>query len=253
MGAKWENKNMIPKKIHYCWFGNKEKSKFAKKCIATWKKYLTGYEFCEWNEENFDINSAPEFVQQAYAMKKYAFVSDYVRLHALYNYGGVYMDTDVEVLRDFPNEFFEHSVVLGLELDDTVMTGVIISEKHNELIGEFLEYYQSTSFVDENNKMNTVANTTILTRILKERNIGLKATDEVQILDNDIIIYPIDWLCGYDLRNNRPHTSVSTITIHHYASSWLPLKAVIALKCKKMLNNIVGYDNYDKIKKIIKR
>lgn len=245
--------SMIPKKIHYCWFGDKEKSKFAKKCIATWKKYLKGYEFCEWNEKTFDINSAPEFVQQAYAMKKYAFVSDYVRLYALYNYGGVYMDTDVEVLRAFPESFFEHSVVLGLELDDTVMTGVIISEKHNELIGDFMDYYRETKFVDEDNKMNTIANTTIFTRILKERNIGLRATDEIQILDNDIVVYPIDWLCGYDLRNNRPNTSVNTIAIHHYTSSWMPFKDLAALKFKKMLNNIIGYENYDRIKNIIKR
>ena len=94
--------NMIPKIIHYCWFGGNPLPEDAQKCIASWKKYLPGYEIKEWNESNFDVNCCP-YVSEAYQAKKYAFVSDYVRVYALYNYGGIYLDTDVEVKKSFNN------------------------------------------------------------------------------------------------------------------------------------------------------
>ena len=103
----------IPKVIHYCWFGRGKLPKLAKKCIKSWKKYLPDYKIIEWNEDNFDINSN-QYVREAYEAKKYAFVSDYVRLYALYNYGGIYMDTDVEVIKSL-DEFLIHEAFSGFE------------------------------------------------------------------------------------------------------------------------------------------
>ena len=91
---------MIPKVIHYCWFGGGKKPKLAKKCISSWKTYCPGYKLIEWNESNYDLSSAPQFVREAAEAKKWAFVSDYVRLQVVYQYGGIYLDTDVELLRN---------------------------------------------------------------------------------------------------------------------------------------------------------
>lgn len=106
---------MIPKKIHYCWFGRKPLPESAKKCIASWKKFFHDYEIIEWNEDNYDVNKIP-YIQQAYEAKKYAFVSDYARFDVLYQYGGVYFDTDVEVIRPF-EDILEKGAFMGCETD----------------------------------------------------------------------------------------------------------------------------------------
>ena len=108
---------MIPKIIHYCWFGRNPRPASAKKCIASWRKYLPDYEIKEWNEDNFDVNIIP-YTQQAYEMKKYAFVSDYARFWILYHYGGLYFDTDVEVIKSF-DDIVDKGAFMGLEIDGT--------------------------------------------------------------------------------------------------------------------------------------
>ena len=117
----------IPKVILYCWFGRGEKPELAKKCIESWKKYCPDYEFKEWNEDNFDIHSN-KYVEQAYNARKFAFVTDYVRLYALYYEGGVYMDTDVEVLKPI-DEFLKHKAFSSFENNNTIPTGLMASEK----------------------------------------------------------------------------------------------------------------------------
>ena len=100
-------KNKIPKIIHYCWFGKKEKPEIVKKCINSWTDKLKEYEIIEWNEDNFEMNSN-RFITEAYRLGKYAFVSDYVRLYALYEYGGIYLDTDVEIYKEFSEDILEN-------------------------------------------------------------------------------------------------------------------------------------------------
>ena len=117
----------IPKKIHYVWMGGKEKPKAIKKCMKTWKKYLKDYEIIEWNEHNFDINSHP-FVKKAYENKKWAFVSDYVRAYAIYNYGGIYLDTDVFVI-DNIDQLLDNKAFVGYEHPDYPFTAVFGAEK----------------------------------------------------------------------------------------------------------------------------
>ena len=128
---------MIPKKIHYCWFGGNPKPKLAEKCIKSWKKYCPDYELVEWNETTFDIDSAPLFVRQAFESKKWAFITDYVRLWAMYNYGGIYMDTDVEVVKPL-DRFLSEKAFSGFESSNYVPTGIMASEKDNPVIGELL-------------------------------------------------------------------------------------------------------------------
>ena len=123
---------MIPKIIHYCWFGDKELPKLAKKCLASWKKYCPDYQIKCWNESNFDVNSN-QYVKEAYENKKYAFVTDYVRLYALYNFGGVYMDTDVEVIKNI-DDFLNCKGFSSFESTNLVPTGILASEKELPII-----------------------------------------------------------------------------------------------------------------------
>ena len=118
---------MIPKIIHYCWFGGKELPELAKKCIASWKKYCPDYEIIRWDESNFDLESC-QYVKQAYQSKKYAFVTDYVRLYAMYTQGGVYMDTDVELTKNL-DKFLDHQGFSGFESEAQIPTGIMAAEK----------------------------------------------------------------------------------------------------------------------------
>ena len=124
---------MIPKKIHYCWFGRGEKPELAKKCIKSWKIYCPNYEIIEWNEENFDINSN-QYLKEAYENKKYAFVTDYVRLFVLYTQGGIYMDTDVEVIKPL-DEYLHHEAVSGFENTTQIPTGLMACREGFPLFG----------------------------------------------------------------------------------------------------------------------
>ena len=148
--------NKIPKKIHYCWFGNNELPEEQKKYIETWKKHCPDYEIKEWNEKNFDINSN-KYVKEAYEAKKFAFVSDYVRLHALYNEGGIYMDTDIEVLKSF-DVFLKHTAFIGFEDLKHIGTGVIGAEKGNKWIRLLLKDYDNISFYTKNGEIDLTTN-----------------------------------------------------------------------------------------------
>jgi len=142
---------MIPKTIHYCWFGRNPKPKLAQKCIKSWKKYCPDYEIIEWNEDNFDIASAPLYVRQAYEAKKWAFVTDYVRLSAMTKFGGVYMDTDVEVVKPL-DRFLNHDAVSGYESESCIPTGLMACREGFPLFLEFLHYYDEASFYHEDSR-----------------------------------------------------------------------------------------------------
>lgn len=131
----------IPKKIHYCWFGKNQKPDLVLKCIESWKKYCTDWEFIEWNEENFDVNSNP-FTKKMYANKKWAFVSDYVRLNALEKFGGFYLDTDMLLLKSL-NNFLNYDLVLGRESDEIISSGMIGVIKEHQYISICKDYYNN--------------------------------------------------------------------------------------------------------------
>ena len=177
---------MIPKKIHYCWFGRNPKPELAEKCIASWQKYCPDYELTEWNEDNFDICSAPLYVRQAYEHKKWAFITDYVRLYALVNFGGVYMDTDVEVCKPL-DEFLQHQAFSGFEDGINIPTGIMASEKDFPLFKYLLDYYDDVSFVNEDGTLNTVTNVTIITEMCEKK--GLIKNNQFQVIDG-FALYP---------------------------------------------------------------
>ena len=154
----------IPKIIHYCWFGPNPIPKNEQIYIENWQVKLPEYRFVFWNEESFDVQSV-RYVKQAYDQGKYAFVSDYVRIYALNKYGGIYLDTDVEVLKDF-SPFLDHNTFLGFENRTMVGTGIIGTQKNNPLFLKLLRYYNSHDFINKNGVADTTTNVKILNKII---------------------------------------------------------------------------------------
>lgn len=199
---------MIPKIIHYCWFGNGEKSELIERCMDSWKKYMPDYEIIEWNENNFDVNFIP-FVKQAYINKKWAFVSDYVRAYALYNYGGIYLDTDVEITNTF-DDFLPHGAFSGFEKKGLSFTAVWGAKAKHHWPKKVLDFYERLHF---NNQINT----NIITAIL-EKDYGIdKSIDDLQIYNNDVYIYPSNYFCVEMFKN---------YAIHHFEGSWDDNKSI---------------------------
>lgn len=171
-----ENVRKIPSIIHYCWFGGGEKPEIVQKCIDSWKRNLPEYEIIEWNENNFDIE-CNLYVKEAYDAKKFAFVSDYVRVYVLYKFGGIYLDTDVEVFKPFDN-MLHHDSFWGFEQENYIATSTIGAMKGNKLIKTFLDSYEGKEFIKEDGNHDELTNVAIVTNILK--NAGLKLNGEYQ-------------------------------------------------------------------------
>ncbi|WP_302345181.1 glycosyltransferase family 32 protein [uncultured Duncaniella sp.] len=225
---------MIPKIIHYCWFGGRPLPEDAKKYIESWKKYCPDYEIREWNESNFDIDLYP-FTREAYDSRKFAFVTDVVRLYALYNFGGIYMDTDVEVLRPL-DPFLRHKAFSGFEDDTHVPTGIMASEKGSIWAKENLDYYDGRHFITGNGNPDIVTNVEIITSYMREK--GLKCDNSYQDFDNLITIYPKDYFCPKSHETGKIHLTDNTATIHHFAGSWLSDIEAEALKVSRRLHRL---------------
>ena len=178
----------IPKQIHYCWFGRGKKNKLFYKCLKSWKKYLPDYEIIEWNEDNFDINSTNKYVKEAYENKKYAFVSDYARLKILYENGGIYFDTDVEVLKKIDQEILGNGY-FAKERDNQISTGLgFCVPKHNELVKIMMDDYENASFII-NGEMDFTAcpnrNTDSLEKMGYKVNKETKEIEGLKVVIND--------------------------------------------------------------------
>ncbi len=223
---------MIPKIIHYCWFGRKDKPVGIQKYMDSWKKHLSDYTIIEWNESNFDYTSL-KYTQEAYLSKKYAFVSDVARLHALYVMGGVYLDTDILVLKSF-DQLLNNASFIGYEADMLPGTGVIAAEKGEKWIGEFLKLYDTIPFISYKGRLNLMPNTVRL----KESGIlrGCKYDNEESVIGN-IHIYPYEFLCAKDFLTNKIQTTDKTYCIHDYQSSWMSGNR---LTIKSRLSNILN-------------
>lgn len=229
---------MIPKKIHYCWFGKGEMPKLAPKCINSWKKYCPDYEIIEWNEDNFDINCCT-YVKEAYENKKYAFVTDYVRLFVMYTYGGIYMDTDVEVTRNL-DEFLEHKGFSGFESEVHIPTGIMAGEKGFPLFKELLKYYDNKSFVDRDGKFDMTTNVITITSMLSEK--GFIPNGKFQIVDG-FALYPRDYFCPLDDATGVLYKSKNTATIHWFNKSWVSQKIRLRSKITRIIHRLFGVDS----------
>ena len=206
----------IPKIIHYCWFGGKPKPALAEKCIASWKKYCPDYEILEWNEDNFDLSSAPTYVHQAYEAGRWAFVTDYVRLVALVKMGGVYMDTDVEVVKPL-DPFLHHEAFAGFESVDRVQTGLLACCPEFPLFRDFLGHYDTAAFLRPDGAEDTTTNVEVLTRLCAER--GLVFEDRLQTVEG-LAVYPREYFCPVDFETEKLKRTRKTVTIHWFSGSW---------------------------------
>lgn len=245
--------NKIPKIIHYCWFGHHAKPENIQKCMNTWKKMMPDYKIMEWNEDNFDIQNSVVYVREAYKVKKYAFVSDYVRLWALKEYGGIYLDTDVEILQSPERLLQDSSLVTGFETLTTLITAFIACEKDNFIINEFLDRYRTRSFVRNDGSYDLTPINDKFTELLCEH--GLKLDNCEQILENKIKIYPYVVFCGYDIENSHPKITDMTYTVHHFQGSWKEKSLNVRIKYQvvvPIIQKIIGYDKYDKLKAKLK-
>lgn len=207
---------MIPRIIHYCWFGRGQMPTLAIRCIESWKKYLPEYEIKEWNEDNFDLNMFP-YVREAYDNRKFAFVTDVVRLYALYTEGGIYMDTDVEVLKPL-DSFLEHTAFSGFEDDIHIPTGIMASEKGGKWAKENLAYYNDRHFIKEDGSMDITTNVITLTNYMLP--LGLKQNNTYQDFPHLITFYPKDYFCPKSYNDGKIYLTDRSVTIHHFAGSW---------------------------------
>ena len=237
---------MIPKIIHYCWFGRNPLPKSAIKCIESWKRLFPDYEIKEWNEDNFDVNMIP-YTSQAYKVKKYAYVSDYARFWILYQYGGIYFDTDVEVIRPL-DDIIERGNFMGFERDPipgatgTVAPGLGLGVNPGlglgvnpglGLIKELLDLYKTLDYEKENRNgtFKTIVDYTT-ERLLVY---GLKDVKGVQLV-SDIFIYPKEYFNPLEHINQLQITN-NTRSIHHYAGTWISPKEKIKKKFVKLLGS----------------
>ena len=230
---------MIPKIIHYCWFGHKTLPKSAQKCIASWKRYFPDYEIYEWNETNFDVNTIP-FTQEAYERKKYAFVSDYARFWILYHYGGLYFDTDVQVIRPM-DDVLARGAFMGIEKSHIFLginPGLGLATVPNTMLYEtILNYYAHLHFVDTNGKQipGTIVKHT--TDVLTD--LGFVCEDRMQQI-LDVWIYPNDWFNPLDDATGRLTITDNTRSIHHYSKTWVDNYSPLRIWITRWLHRIFG-------------
>lgn len=248
--------NFIPKKIHYCWFGRNPLPESAQKCIASWRKYQPDYEIIEWNEDNFDVNCIP-YTQEAYEAKKYAFVSDYARFKILYEHGGLYFDTDVEVIHDM-DDIIAEGPFMGIEksyastTDSKGWIGVnaglgLAATVKMPFYKEVLDFYSNRSFLNETSTV--VIN---VTNLLIPK--GLVNKDSLQFVDG-ITIYPSECFCPMDSTTGILEITPKTISIHHYTCSWLDhnSRQYKIYVLKKKLIKLFGAKLVMKLCELIKR
>lgn len=229
---------MIPKIIHYCWFGRGQKPDSVLKYMESWHKFLPDYEFKEWNEDNFDV-SQNLYVKEAYENRKFAFVTDYVRLYALYTEGGIYMDTDVEVLKSY-DPFLHHNAFSGFETDGNVPTGMMAAEKGSIWAKELLDGYNDRHFVLPDGTLDFTTNTTVITNYMVNK--GLKLNNKYQDFPGLCTFYPAVYFCPKDHRTGKIRLSDESVCIHHFAGSWLEQKLSSKLRhgLKLKMTQILG-------------
>lgn len=240
---------MIPKIIHYCWFGGGPLPQEAKRCIESWKKFFPDYIIKHWDESNFDV-TANSFVADAYKAKKYAFVSDYARFAILYEYGGLYFDTDVEIIQPM-DDIVSQGAFMGCELSPTVHDNTILVaaglglgvEAGHPIYKELLDEYQQMAFADKFGKpTKTVVH--VGTEVLKRH--GLQNTDQIQQVEG-IWIYPKPYFCPIDY-DGHLHLSPCTRSIHYYAGTW---RSPFYNKMRKWTLQLMGVKGKERIARLL--
>lgn len=235
---------MIPKIIHYCWLSGDEYPLKIKNCIDTWKNKLPDYEFILWDTNKFDLNSNI-WVKQAFENKKYAFAADYIRLYAVYTYGGIYLDTDVEVLKSF-NDLIGRPYFIGTEGFEEIEAAVFGAEKNCTWLKVCLDYYQEKTFVNEDNSFNMITLPKIMkSQISKKRNFKIIKPNDITAKKQKekiltLFMFPKDYFCAKNHGTGVIESTDNTYCIHHFAMSWLPKNQTLLANTKRRLMALLG-------------
>lgn len=238
---------MIPKIIHYIWFGNRPKTKKIEKCIQSWKKHCPDYEIIEWNEENFDIN-CNKFLKEAYDSGNFAFASDVARLFVLFEYGGIYVDADVELLKNL-DDLLQNEAFVGFEIDEYVNSGQMMgSVKGNSLIKEHIEKYNSISF----SKCADITKITcphILTNLLIQK--GFEPNGKEQIIEG-LHIYPQDYFNPFNNMTGKLTKTDNSYSIHWSAHSWAS-QSQLRRRITRFFHRLFGKNCFEPLKLLLRK
>ena len=226
----------IPKIIHYCWFGGNPLPDSAQKCIDSWKKYLPDYQIREWNESNYNIEKC-EFVKEAYAHQNWAFVTDYARLDVVCEFGGIYLDTDVEIVRSF-DELLENEAFAGFDDDQLINTGMGFGARpHNPVIRANKDAYHHLSFCNADGSLNLITCPRVTSEILARH--GAKMNNTFQKLEH-ITLYPKEYFCPLNYYTGVLHITDNTFSIHHFSMSWMEQKDIQWHNIHAVFSRILG-------------
>lgn len=227
----------IPKVIHYCWFGGRPHPESVVRCMDSWRRLLPDYRIIEWNETNFDVNSH-DYTREAYAAGKFAFVTDYVRLKVLHAHGGVYMDTDVEVLKSL-NRFLQHASFSGFEDENNIPTAVMGSQAGNEWMRLLLADYDGRHFTRADGTQDLTTNVSRITRTT-QRQYGLPMDNAFHDVAGVLTLYPKDYFCPKSYSTGIITRTGNTHAVHHFSGSWRPEEWRSYKAAQGRLNRLFG-------------
>lgn len=242
----------IPKIIHFCWLSGDPYPESIKNCLDSWKENLPDYEFKLWSKDTFDINSV-QWVKEAFECKKYAFAADYIRFWALYNYGGIYLDSDIEVVKDY-DRFLNHHSFMGYEYLGIPEAATIGAEPGMPWIKECLDYYEGKSFFNEDGSIRIDAVPYLIRLVLKEHyNHDFRENGNVQDY-GDLVMYPYQYFSPKNYYTDAIESNEFTVSIHRFASAWGPkVKRRWVMRLHIVLISILGKMKHDRIYRSIKK
>ena len=230
---------MIPKILHYCWFGGGELPALESSCVETWHKVMSGYEIRRWDETNFDIRRC-DFACEAYDQGMYAFVSDYARYVILHEQGGVFLDTDVKALRPYDSLLGNRAFCGYMQNNKYVNPGLILgSERGFPFFDEVIERYESLNFNQSDNRVNPLTSPRLLTGLLTEEH-GLRCDGAYQDLDCGLTIYPAEYFDPLDSHSGAMNVTDNTFSVHLYSGTWLSPAKKYRIEKRKQLEPKVG-------------
>lgn len=243
----------IPKVIHYCWLGKNEKSDLVRKCMNSWEKHASDYEIIEWNEENFpfdEIKAKSNYVAEAIDKKAWAFVTDYMRLYVLYNEGGVYLDTDVELVKPL-DDLLVHDSFMSLESQNTVCTAVIGSKPEQEWIKKLLDCYNKRNFIIKD-KLDKEPNSQYIYKFLSKGK-SLKGIYNYVKLESGLCVFASEYFSPKNYATMKLRLTQNTFAIHHYSGGWKSNSSKFKDLISAIITRIIGENKMDGLKKKIKK
>lgn len=246
---------MIPKIIHLCWLSGDTYPTKIEKCIQSWKKHLPDYKIMLWDTKKFDLESSI-WVKQAFVAKKYAFAADYIRFYALFNYGGIYLDSDVEVLKSF-DDLLNLPYFVGIEKAGTIEAAIIGAEKHNGWIRKCLDYYDNRTFIKKDGNMDIRKLPEIMMEeIQKTKKIRILTPPECKHIktfnfNKEVIVLPDEYFSPKIFDSREVMITHNTYAIHHYQNSWFSHKAKIYYRVRSLAIRLLGYKFISKIESIL--